>query len=116
MVRHYLPKKRFFEPTRIHKIAKEAVADYTEDRKRALETFEYFKNIINLNPEDDKAKAEMIHALGLSQDANDKIVKILDMMIKMTQSEQKLEGVKPEKETESLTFENLRKARNEKTW
>jgi hypothetical protein len=49
----------------------------------------------------------MIHALGLSQDANDKIVKLLDMMIKMTQQEQRIEAAKPS--TESLSFEDLRK-------
>ena len=88
MVRNYVPKKRFFEPTRIHKIAKDIMSDCQEDRQRALETFNYFKDLVSTNPEDDKAKAEMIHALGLSQDANDKIVKLLDMMIKMTQQEQ----------------------------
>ena len=107
MVRNYVPKKRFFEPTRIHKIAKDIMSDCQEDRKRALETFDYFKDLVSVNPEDDKAKAEMIHALGLSQDANDKIVKLLDMMIKMTQQEQRIEAAKPS--TESLSFEDLRK-------
>jgi len=108
MVRNYVPKKRFFEPTRIHKIAKDIMSDCQEDRKRALETFDYFKDLVSSNPEDDKAKAEMIHALGLSQDANDKIVKLLDMMIKMTQQEQRIEAAKTPA-TESLSFEDLRK-------
>lgn len=111
MVRTYIPKKRFFEPTRIHKIAKEVVADCREDRERALETYSYFKKMISLNPEDDKAKTEMLHALGLSQDANDKIVKILDMMIKMTSNEQKIESVKAETRSDPLSFEDLRKSR-----
>jgi hypothetical protein len=51
----------------------------------------------------------MIHALGLSQDANDKIVKVLDMMIKMTQAEKKLEVSTTKPSTESLSFEDLRK-------
>jgi len=112
MVRNYIPKKRFFESARIHKIAKEVVADCREDRKLALDTFSFFQGIISLNPEDDKAKSEMVHALGLSQDANDKIVKILDMMIKMTQSEQKIESTKEVVKSEPLSFEDLKKARN----
>jgi hypothetical protein len=108
MVRNYVPKKRFFEPTRIHKIAKDIMSDCQEDRQRALETFNYFKDLVSTNPEDDKAKAEMIHALGLSQDANDKIVKLLDMMIKMTQQEQRIEAAKKDS-TESMSFEDLRK-------
>jgi len=109
MVRNYVPKKRFFEPSRIHKIAKDVLGDCKEDRDRALETFAYFRDLVSANPEDDKAKAEMIHALGLSQDANDKIVKVLDMMIKMTQTEQKIESAKAPAQSEPLSFEDLRK-------
>jgi hypothetical protein len=104
MPRNYIPKKSFFESTRIHKIAKDLIGDCQEDRKRALDTFSYFQTMVSSNPEDDKAKAEMIHALGLSQDANDKIVKILDMMIKMTSSE-----MKTTPPAENLSFESLRK-------
>jgi hypothetical protein len=110
MARTYMPKGRFFEPNRIHKIAKDVLRDCGEDRDRALETFTYFKNLVDSSPDDDKAKAEMIHALGLSQDANDKIVKILDMMIKMTQSEQKIDSEKTVT-VESLSFEDLKSAR-----
>ena len=110
MARTYIPKGRFFEPNRIHKIAKDVLRDCGEDRDRALETFAYFKNLVDSSPDDDKAKTEMIHALGLSQDANDKIVKILDMMIKMTQSEQKIEAEKSPT-VESLSFEDLKKSR-----
>ncbi len=110
MPRNYIPKKSFFESTRIHKIAKDVLRDCGEDRDRALETFTYFKKLVDSSPDDDKAKAEMIHALGLSQDANDKIVKILDMMIKMTQSEQKIESEKSAP-VESLSFEDLKKSR-----
>jgi len=110
MARTYIPKGRFFEPNRIHKIAKDVLRDCGEDRNRALETFTYFKNLVDSSPDDDKAKTEMIHALGLYQDANDKIVKILDMMIKMTQSEQKIDSDK-NVTVESLSFEDLKKSR-----
>lgn len=105
MVRTYIPKKSFFEPTRIHKIAKDILKDCGTDRDRALETFEFFKAMVASNPEDDKAKTELIHALSLSMDANDKIVKILELMVKMTQSEMKSSPPK----SEGLSFEDLRK-------
>lgn len=102
MVRNYIPKKSFFEPTRIHKLAKDLLSDCRVDRDRALETFQFFKDMVEGNPDDDKAKAEMIHSLNLSMDANDKIVKILEMMIKMTQSELKTP------KSDSISFEDLR--------
>jgi coenzyme F420-reducing hydrogenase alpha subunit len=107
MPRNYIPKKSFFESTRIHKIAKEIIRDCSEDRQRALDTFDYFKNLVSSNPEDDKSKSEMVHALSLSQDSTDNVVKILDMMIKMTQNEQKIDAqdLKPEE----WSFEELRK-------
>lgn len=108
MVRTYIPKRRFFEPARIHKIAKDVLSDCQEDRQRALDAFVYFKELVTNNPDDDRAKSEMVHALGLSQTANDKIVKVLEMMIKMTQSEQRLETASPVK-TDDMSFEDLRK-------
>ena len=54
------------------------------------------------NPLDDKAKAEMSKALDLAQGANDKVVKVLDLMLKMTQAE-----MKTNKETKNLSFEDL---------
>ena len=110
MPKEYIPKRSFFEPTRIHKIAKDVIKDCREDRERALETFSYFQGLVNQNPEDDKSKAELVHALGLSMDSNDKIVKILDMMIKMTQNEQKIQGVPAQKK--ELSFEDLRKMKS----
>ena len=41
--------------------------------------------MVEANPDDAKSKAEMNKALQLSQDSNDKVVRILDMMLKMTQ-------------------------------
>ena len=110
MVRNYIPKKTFFESGRIHKIAKDVIGDCKEDRERALEMLSYFKNLVDSNPEDDKAKAEMVHVLGLSQDATDNVVKVLDMMIKMTQNEQKITASK-EPTKEDFSFESLRKTK-----
>ena len=102
----YIPKNSYFSSTRVQKLAKEVIKDAQQDRARALEAFDYFKKMVEVNPEDAKAKAEMNKSLQLSQDSNDKVVRILDMMLKMTQAEMK---TSPAKQTDtSLTFESLR--------
>ena len=85
-------------------MAKDVIRDSTQDRKLALEAFEYFKEMVGDNPLDDKAKAEMSKALDLAQGANDKVVKILDLMLKMTQAE-----MKTSKATDPMSFEDLSK-------
>ena len=102
----YIPKTSYFSPTRVQKLAKEVISDCRQDRDRALKAFEYFKDMVAANPDDAKAKSEMNKALQLSQDSNDKVVKVLDMMLKMTQTEMK--QAPPKKEEESVTFASLR--------
>jgi len=105
MVTTYIPKKNFFAPTKIQTIAKAVMKDCDADRQRALEAFQYFKSMVDTDPEDDKSKSEMIKALELSMTANEKKVKILDMMLKMTQAE-----LKKSKESNSgqLLFEDIK--------
>lgn len=104
MPKIYTPKTSYFSETRVQKMAKDVIKDSTEDRKLALEAFEYFKDMVIDNPLDDKAKQEMSKALDLAQGANDKVVKILDLMLKMTQAEMKV--TKP---TDPMSFEDLSK-------
>ena len=104
MPKIYTPKQSYFSELRVQKIAKDVVRDSTQDRKLALEAFDYFKNMVADNPLDDKAKAEMSKALDLAQGANDKVVKILDLMLKMTQAE-----MKTTKTTDPMSFEDLSK-------
>jgi len=105
MPRQYTPKTSYFSETRVQKMAKDVIRDSAQDRKMALEAFEYFKDMVGDNPLDDKAKAEMSKALDLAQAANDKVVKILDLMLKMTQAEMKTKNAKPTQ----LSFEDLNK-------
>lgn len=98
----YTPKTSYFSELRVQKMAKEVIKDSSEDRRLALEAFEYFKEMVANNPLDDKAKAEMSKALDLAQGANDKVVKILDLMLKMTQAE-----MKSNPKTTTTLFEDL---------
>lgn len=104
MPKVYTPKQSYFSEQRVQKMAKDVVRDSSQDRKLALEAFEYFKDMVADNPLDDKAKAEMSKALDLAQGANDKVVKILDLMLKMTQAE-----MRGTKKTDPMSFEDLSK-------
>ena len=104
MPKIYTPKTSYFSEARVQKMAKDVVRDSVADRKLALEAFEYFKDMVADNPLDDKAKQEMSKALDLAQGANDKVVKILDLMLKMTQAEKKT--TKP---TDPMSLEDLSK-------
>jgi len=104
MPKVYTPKQSYFSEQRVQKMAKDVVRDSSQDRKLALEAFEYFRNMVADNPLDDKAKAEMSKALDLAQGANDKVVKILDLMLKMTQAE-----MKSPKKLDPMSFEDLSK-------
>ena len=104
MPKVYTPKQSYFSEQRVQKMAKDVVRDSAQDRKLALEAFEYFKNMVADNPLDDKAKAEMSKALDLAQGENDKVVKILDLMLKMTQAE-----MKNSTKSDPMSFEDLSK-------
>ena len=113
MATTYHPKKAYFSPNRIQLTGKEIIKDCAEDRVRALEAFKYFKDMVDLDPEDDRSKCEMIRALDLSMSANDKKVKLLDLLIKMAIHQDKTrpterEDIKPE----DLSFEEIKSARN----
>jgi predicted transcriptional regulator len=105
MPKQYIPKTNYFSETRVQKMAKDVVKDCVKDRELALEAFQYFKEMVADNPLDDKAKAEMSKALDLAQGANDKVVKVIDLMLKMTQAEMKTQKSSPTQ----LSFEDLNK-------
>jgi hemerythrin superfamily protein len=103
----YIPKTSYFATTRIEKLAKALISDCSEDRKRSLEAFAYFKRMVETDVSDDKSKTEMNKSLQLSQDANDKVVKVLDMMIKLKQSEIKATSQSDaKKEKDSFSFDS----------
>lgn len=107
MVTTYIPKKSFFEPTRIQRIAKDILKECDEDRAKALEAFDYFKKKVNGGGEE--AISEMAKCLKLTQDASNNKIKILDLMLKMSQTELK---VSPQKE-KGTKFSELKKNNQE---
>lgn len=104
MVSKYMPKRNFFSAQRIQLTGKEIVKECAEDRSRALEAFSYFKDMIGVDPSDDKAKSEMVKCLELSMSANDKKVKLLDLMVKLTMHREKISP----KASKDVSAENLK--------
>jgi len=83
MPRTYIPKTSYFAPTRIEREAKSLLSEYVADKAKALEAFDYFRKMVESNPDDDRAKGEMLNALSLSIQTNDKQLKVLEAMIRM---------------------------------
>jgi len=83
MPRTYIPKTSYFAPTRIEKEAKSLLSEYAADKAKALEAFDCFRQMVETNPDDDRAKGEMLNALSLSIQSNDKQLKVLEAMIRM---------------------------------
>ena len=111
MATTYHPKRAYFSPNRIQLTGKEIIRDCAEDRVRALKAFEYFKDMVDSDPEDDKAKSEMIRALDLSMAANDKKVKLLDLLVKLSIHQDKTRPAERESiNPEDLSFEEIKSA------
>jgi hypothetical protein len=108
MATTYHPRKPYFSPNRIQLVGKEIIRDCAEDRVRALEAFDYYKGMVDANPEDDKSKSEMIKALELSMEANNRKIKMLDTMVKLAIHRDKTQPAKAtEKELDKLSFEDF---------
>ena len=108
MATTYHPKRAYFSPNRIQLTGKEIIKDCAEDRTRALEAFEYFKDMVDSDPEDDKAKSEMMRVLDLSMAANDKKVKLLDLLVKMSMHQDKTRPNERDMRPEDLSFEEIK--------
>ena len=107
MTTTYHPKKAYFSPNRIQLTGKEILKECAEDRQRALEAFEYFKSMINSDPDDDKAKSEMVKCLDLSLHANERKVKLLDSMIRLAMHQDKIPKTSAES-IENLSFDDIK--------
>jgi len=84
------PKHDWFSYKRVQLLGREIIKHCGEDRERALEVFEYFKTVVKNNPEDDRAKVEMLKSLQLSMDANDRKLKLVETMLKLQMQREKL--------------------------
>ena len=83
MPSQYILKKPVLDPNRLQKIAKKLIDESTEDRKLALETMKYFRDMVEENGMDSTAKNLIVDCLKLAQSSKDKTIRILDLMLKL---------------------------------
>jgi|TARA_R100000482_G_C5130345_1_gene151452 hypothetical protein len=109
MARPYNPKTDLYNAPRIQKEFKDILKDINNDRQKAWDAYNYFKNIVDVNPDDDKAKAEMVKCLEIYIGAQNNKMKALDSLIKIRVHLDKTPAPDPKAENlELLSFDELK--------
>jgi|TARA_Y100000310_G_C20643886_1_gene795503 hypothetical protein len=92
MPKTYILKNPPINPNRIQKICKKVIDEANDDRKLALDTHKYFREMLDENPQDASAKNLMVDCLKLAQTSKTSILKVVDLLIKLDSSRGKEGG------------------------
>tara|TARA_R110000824_G_scaffold339503_1_gene526021 strand:+ start:190 stop:525 length:336 start_codon:yes stop_codon:yes gene_type:complete len=95
MPSEYKLKNGVLDANRLQKHAKKIIEDANEDRSLALEAYRYFKNMVDENPQDSVAKAQMVDCLKLAQTSKTNIVKVIDLVVKIDTLKEKEKASSP---------------------
>jgi len=79
----YVLKNSPIDKNRIQKVCKKVLDEANEDRKLALETHRFFRQMLDGNPQDASAKSLMVDCLKLAQTSKTSTLKIIDLLIKL---------------------------------
>ena len=79
----YVLKNPPIDKNRIQKVCKRVLDEGNEDRKLALETHRFFREMLQDNPQDAAAKSLMVDCLKLAQTSKTSTIKIVDLLIKL---------------------------------
>jgi len=79
----YVLKNPPLDKNRIQKTCKKVIDEANEDRKLALETHRFFRQMLDENPQDSTAKNLMVDCLKLAQTSKTSILKVVDLLIKL---------------------------------
>ena len=86
MPKEYVLKKDPMDTNRLKKVAKEIADNCRQDRKKAIETFDYFKNKVDKADEGEDVtedKRLMVDCLKLAQTSKTNLIKLFDLLIKL---------------------------------
>ena len=83
MPSQYVLKNPPIDKNRIQKVCKKVLDEATEDRKLALDTHRFFRQMLDENPQDASAKSLMVDCLKLAQTSKTSTLKIVDLLIKL---------------------------------
>ena len=79
----YVLKNSPIDKNRIQKVCKKVLDEANEDRKLALDTHRFFRQMLDENPQDASAKTLMVDCLKLAQTSKTSTLKIIDLLIKL---------------------------------
>ena len=96
----YVLKNSPLDKNRIQKTCKKVIEEANEDRKFALDTHRFFREMLDDNPQDATAKNLMVDCLKLAQTSKGSILKVVDLLIKLEVAQTK--GAEGKNETDSL--------------
>lgn len=96
----YVLKNSPIDRNRIQKTCKKVIDEANEDRKLALETHRFFREMLDDNPQDAAAKNLMVDCLKLAQTSKGSILKVVDLLIKLEAAQ--LRGSEGRGEVDSL--------------
>jgi hypothetical protein len=82
----YVLKNSPIDKNRIQKVCKKVLDEANEDRKLALDTHRFFRQMLDENPQDASAKSLMVDCLKLAQTSKTSTLKIVDLLIKLEAS------------------------------
>jgi len=112
MPTNYIPKTSLLGPTRVQRIAKKLIDEAGEDRNLALEAHRFFRAMVDENPQDAAAKNLMVDTLKVAQASKNNVVKILNLVIKMEETNPDTR-TKASKGSENSVFNELNNLINE---
>jgi len=95
----YVLKNPPIDKNRIQKVCKKVLDEANEDRKLALDTHRFFRQMLDENPQDASAKSLMVDCLKLAQTSKTSTLKIIDLLIKLDTAQMNGAG---KAETDSL--------------
>ena len=85
----YVLKSSPIDKNRLQKVCKKVIDEANEDRKFALETHRFFRQMLDDNPQDASAKNLMVDCLKLAQTSKTSILKVVDLLIKLDTAQSK---------------------------
>lgn len=113
MPSEYILKKPVMDMNRIQKTAKKLMEESSEDRSLALEMVRYYKDMVEENPNDNTSKSLIVDCLKLAQSSKDKIIKVMDLLVKMEASTQKTKATKATGNDSASVFSALEELSND---
>ena len=79
----YVLKNSPIDRNRLHKVCKKVIDEANEDRRLALDTHRFFREMLDENPQDAAAKNLMVDCLKLAQTSKTSTLKVVDLLIKL---------------------------------